>query len=195
MTQSWKMPIYRNKFFPIFLTALTVLLLPLRWIVASILAALFHECCHIGAILLCGGNILRFSLTPTGAVIETESLSGAKALFCHLAGPIGSFLFLLIAKWMPEVAVFGFLQGAFNLLPLDSLDGGQAIKDLLSLIMSPRRVKFLTLWISRITSFFLIMIGILSVFVLKVGLLPLILAITSVLKGNSAKIPCKPGAE
>ena len=45
-----------------------------------------------------------------------------------LAGPAGSFLMLLLCRVFPEAALWGTVQGLFNLLPVYPLDGGRVLR-------------------------------------------------------------------
>lgn len=121
------------KISPVFFlaAALALLILPLRWVMGALLAALIHEVCHCVAVSACGGKLLSCSLGGSGARIETVSLSPGKEALCVLAGPAGSFLALLLAEHFPEAAVCGLIQGVYNLLPLYPLDGGRALACLL----------------------------------------------------------------
>ena len=51
----------------LFVLALAVLILPLQWFVAIVLAACFHELCHYLAIRICRGKIVGVSLDVRGA--------------------------------------------------------------------------------------------------------------------------------
>lgn len=114
-----------------FLGALCLLVLPLRWGMGALLAAMVHETAHCLAVHLCGGSILSMSLGGNGAKIEAAPMSPGKSALCALAGPLGSFLVLLIAEHFPEVAVCGLIQGIYNLLPIYPLDGGRILRNLL----------------------------------------------------------------
>ena len=112
--------------FYIFL-ALLILLLPIQWWLGALLAALIHEGFHVLAILLCRGDILSVTVTGLGAKIDASPMSTGKQVFCVLAGPVGSFSCLIASECFPELALCGFVQGAYNLLPIYPLDGGRAL--------------------------------------------------------------------
>lgn len=113
------------------LWALLLLVVPLNWLLAGAVAAAFHEACHALAVLACGGRVLALKLTWAGARMEVSPLGRWQRLICSLAGPAGSILLILLAPWMPRVALCGLGQGAFNLLPIYPLDGGRAMVSLI----------------------------------------------------------------
>lgn len=114
-----------------FLAAMSLYVLPFRWIAGTVLAALFHELCHCVAVYICGGQVISFSLGAGGAGIETSPLFPGREALCALAGPLGSFSLLLISEYFPEAALCGLVQGAYNILPLYPMDGGRILKCLL----------------------------------------------------------------
>lgn len=117
-----------------FFAAFLLFLVPLRWLMASWLAAGVHELCHAAAITLCGSRIWEMKIGIYGAKLETEPMSPGMELICALAGPAGSFLMVLFMNLYPEAALCGILHGMFNLLPLYPLDGGRALRCLFNLI-------------------------------------------------------------
>lgn len=137
--------------------AVLLLLLPLQWVIAVLLAAFFHELCHCVAILLCGGSIDSVTISGRGAVIETEPMSAFKEGICALVGPLGSFLLLLFAKWMPRTAICGMVHGFYNLMPLFPMDGGRVLRGLIYGAFSPPVAQRVFVWSQRIVAFLLIL--------------------------------------
>lgn len=116
------------------LAALGILLLPLNWILAGLIAAGVHELCHLLAVVAMGGRIWEFRLCAGGAVMEATPMSTGRELLCVLAGPVGGILPVLFFRYIPRVAVCAVLQSAFNLLPVYPLDGGRAAGCLVELL-------------------------------------------------------------
>lgn len=111
-----------------YLWALLVLVLPLSWLLAAVAAAGVHELCHWAAVRMLGGRVDALRLGALGASMEAELPGAGKQALAILAGPGGSLALLAFAKQCPRLAVWGLVQGLFNLLPLRGLDGGRALQ-------------------------------------------------------------------
>ena len=157
------------------LFAALILMLPLQWVGAVLLAMLVHELCHAVMILLVGGNIHSLYIGSRGMVLEADSLSGVKESICALAGPVGSLLLLLFVRHLPRTAVCGAIHGIFNLLPLFPLDGGRVLLGLLQTLLSPLAAKSIFVWIQRIALGGLLLLT--AILVIKIGILPLLAVI------------------
>ncbi len=155
--------------------ALMLLVLPLRWILAAILAAMFHEACHWLAVRLCGGKLQTFYLGCSGAVMKIDSMSRGKVLFCTLAGPLGGLVLLLLARWLPRTAVCAAFHSAYNLLPIFPLDGGRALR-YLSEMLCPRQATRVCKTVSIVTLVFLSVFAVYGSIWLELGFTPLFLA-------------------
>ena len=131
--RSWLMGL-RNKlsvkltFSGFLFCALLILILPLRWLIASVFAAVFHEICHIAAVKLCGKKVEHIWLCDNGLTMETPDLLPWQELVCSMAGPAGSLFVLGFARRFPVLGICALVQGVFNLLPIYPLDGGRALK-------------------------------------------------------------------
>lgn len=115
-----------SPFLPFFL-AMLLLTLPLRWLLASVFAAAFHELCHVLGVILSGGTVQGFSLSVGGAVIHARVPGRFRELASIAAGPLGSLSLFFLFRFWPEAAICGFLQGICNLLPLPWTDGGRLL--------------------------------------------------------------------
>lgn len=146
-----------------------MLLLPLRWVLAWIVAVAVHEFGHYLALKLCRVPVYAIEIAPTGVKMVTGELRGREALLCALAGPIFGLSLTLFAKFIPCTAFCAFLQGMFNLLPIYPLDGGRALRAVLQKICrNPGRVE------TGVAVIFAIGLVILGLYV-KIGIIPLII--------------------
>lgn len=106
---------------------LYLLLLPLQWVLAILTAAAVHEMGHLVALWLTDTPVLRITLRPWGACIESAPMTKGENILCSLAGPIAGGILVLFYPAVPRIAVCAAVQTAFNLLPVYPLDGGQAL--------------------------------------------------------------------
>ena len=169
--------------------ALALLVLPIWWVFAAVLAAMWHEACHYLALRLCGGQALSLRAGFSGAVMEVQFSGPHQELICSLAGPLGSFSLLLFAKWLPRVAICAGFQGMYNLLPIYPLDGGRAIRCLAEVFFPLDLSCRICLWMERICLFGLIFVSLYGCLVLHLGFAPLLVGAMMICR---IKRPCKP---
>lgn len=112
-----------------------LLLLPLRWVLAWLLAVTIHETGHYLALRLCRIPIYALRLTPIGITMHTGALQGRDTVLCALAGPLFALLFTVLSPVLPCTAVCALFQSLFNLLPVYPLDGGRALRAMLSKLL------------------------------------------------------------
>ena len=174
-----------------FAIAILLLVLPFRWVFAMAIAALVHELFHLLALYLCKEMPLNASIYAGVAMIRIPEMSRKKELFCSLAGPIGSMLLLFFAPWIPRIAICAALQSSYNLLPIYPLDGGRALSCLLSMVLPPPKAKTVLQYFEDGVLVAVLLLGAYGSFVLELGLLPLIVAITLYFRTKSGKILAK----
>ena len=163
--------------------AMCLLLLPVEWVLAWAVAALFHELCHMGMILLCRRGVVSIRIGAFGAVIETEPMPRYQEFFCTLAGPLGGLVLVMLSRWMPRVAICAFVQTLYNLLPVYPLDGGRALRCVFcSRPKMEAVIKYMIL--SLIAA-----MGLAGTILLHLGPLPVVLAGIFLLR--NVKSPCK----
>ena len=132
----------------LYLLAILLLTIPLRWIAASSLAGAFHELGHFAAVQLLDGHVSAVDFTLHGARMHVTPLCQRKQLFCLLAGPAASFFLMLLWPIFPRVALCGLAQGVYNLLPFGNQDGAQALRCLRGLFLT-RKEKLLAKRVDR----------------------------------------------
>ena len=108
-----------------------LLLVPIPWVCSWVIAAAVHELFHILAVYLSGEKVLAVKFDFGGAVIRSTVNPGLRSFVCFLAGPIGGLLLLFLIHKFPRIALCGLIQSAYNFLPIQPLDGGNALKSLL----------------------------------------------------------------
>ena len=109
-------------------------------------AAILHELGHFIVLRLCGAPVRGIRLGTLGAVMEADRsrLSYGTELLALLAGPLTNLLcaaaLTVPARTLPGLyAAAGthLALGAFNLLPIRPLDGGQALELLVAWCFGP----------------------------------------------------------
>lgn len=123
--------------------------------------------------------------------METDALTTLESVLCSFAGPAASGILILLHGFFPQLAICGFLQGIYNLLPIYPLDGGQILRTIMLSLFDIRfadKIISVVEWTLLILSF---MISIYASVILKLGLVPITLWILFLVKYQKIKIPCK----
>lgn len=108
----------------------------------GLLACAVHELGHVAAALAFGGWVERLSLTAVGAELAFSyraPLAYWQDSLVALAGPavnlVAGGLFWALGRHLPAALSLGV--GAFNLLPIQPLDGGRVVYGLLAERLDP----------------------------------------------------------
>lgn len=170
--------------------ALMLMVVPLRWVLALATAAVFHEICHAAALKVCGIRIFGIRISMGGAEISTEPMTTGEEIICALAGPAGSLALLLLLRITPLIALFGLIQGLYNLLPVMPLDGGRVVRGIL-VWLCPERAESLMRFLHWIVTGQLILSGVAAILVLNRGYTAAAVLFFLAVKFLPGKIPCK----
>lgn len=171
--------------------AIALLLLPLPWLCAWLLASAVHELCHYLALRCCGCRVSAIHISLKGTFMETDRLSLGNEAFCAYAGPVGAAVLLLFAKQLPRTAVCVLMQSAYNLIPVFPLDGGRGLGCLLKRQFGEETGKRIFSIIEAFTLLLIFLLAAYSVIKLGLGLLPAAIAVIFVVRHKRINIPCK----
>ena len=166
--------------------ALMILLLPLRWLIATLMASIIHETGHCVAVLLCKGRVSQIRLGFFHSVMEVEPLPLWQEFLCISAGPAAGLLPLLLSRWYPLTAVCGFVQTVYNLLPIYPLDGGRLVRCLAKLLNLTQRQLY-----ALETVFIFILLILIIILGVKLGFYAFLGGCLLLVRAISGKIPCK----
>ena len=122
--------------------------------VHCLLASAIHEGGHFLTMLCCGDRPRRLVFDGFGVRVERETgnrLSYTAAAAVSLSGPFTNLLcaaMLCIFGGLTEGVLVHMIIGGFHLLPISSLDGGEALYSLLCCRMTEEKAHRVLLWLS-----------------------------------------------
>ncbi len=157
--------------------ALMLLLVPLKWLLAALIAAAFHELCHYLAIRQCSGKWQSLKLYSFAAHLPLPQMSRGREVLCALAGPVGGLSLLLLVRWMPRLALCAGLQSIYNLLPIYPLDGGRALQSGLLLFLPPPAAAAACRFLEILCKAAICLLALYGCFCLHLGIFPLLMAL------------------
>ena len=168
-----------------------LLVLPIHWVIAWFTAVLIHEAGHLLALKLLHVSIQRITLGLNGARIETGYISSQSEIISALAGPAAGLCCLLVSRIVPLLAMFGFFQSIYNLLPIPEFDGGRVLRAVLYRILPQHKADYINQLILIILSVSLVIAGVYFWYVYNLGPVVLMICIFPIIKSGLIKIPCK----
>ena len=171
--------------------ACLLMVIPLDWLISALFAAAIHEASHIIVLLLLGGKVKTFQISPGGCVLESSGLGIWQSVCSILAGPAGSLMLLQFSATAPKIAICGMVQGLYNLLPLFPLDGGRILQFILYRFL-PMKADWILLLTGRVVCSAILFVCIYASRVFRFGVFPVILILLWILRWFPRKIPCKP---
>lgn len=171
--------------------AAAALLLPIDWIAAWITAAVAHEFFHYIALKVCRCRISHIQIGANGTLMNAGTMSYGKEAFCAIAGPLGGFVLLLAARWLPKVAICGFVQSTYNLIPIYPMDGGRVLFSLLRKWCAVTIADGICKWTERIIICLLSFTCLYLAFAVSLGPIPVIWMAFLIFKNKFINSPCK----
>ena len=168
-----------------------LLLFPIGWLFAWFSAATIHELGHMIALRIFRIPITGMKISLNGAYIETGYIPPNQEWLCALAGPILGLSCLMLTSLFPLVAIFGFVQTVYNLLPFPNYDGGRAVYILLEMCFPTSVATKVYKVIIFISSVILVMFGFYLWISLGLGVMCMLICLLPVIKSYKIKTPCK----
>lgn len=118
--------------------AISVILIPIKWVLCWLIAQFFHELFHIAALKISKYNITSVRIGINGIVINGDFNERIPMIFCALAGPCAGIILFSFFGNHSSLGLCGLCQSAFNLLPVFPLDGGRALMILCIRLVGPQ---------------------------------------------------------
>ena len=171
--------------------AAAILIVPIQWIAAWLLALFVHELFHYMALKVCGTVVSSVRLSINGIVMDTQQLSYGREAVCAYAGPLGALILVLFAKYMPRTSICTIILSAYNLLPLFPLDGGRGMACLLKIILPERSAGKVMFCIENGVLALIVVLMCYAVLKLNLGVFPAFVTITILSRSKRINIPCK----
>lgn len=168
--------------------AFLLLLVPLNWLLSVAVSVVIHELCHMAAIRCFGIRIYSIRIGVGGVLISTQPMNLWQELICSLAGPMGGFLLLLLARWVPMIALCSGFHTLYNLLPVYPQDGGRALRCGARLLFPEQWANSLCCLVEYACFLGVGALGIYGTFILKAGAFPLLFAILFLYRSHRMKI-------
>ena len=152
-----------------------IMVVPWNWLGACVISMMVHECAHGGAVRLCGGTVSSIRIGPSGMVMDVTGLSLGRELICAMAGPAGSLLLFLLARWIPRTALCAAVHLLYNLLPMYPLDGGRVLRCTAELCFSQDTAYKIYHVSETLVMTLIVVLGFAAAFLWKLGFVPMLL--------------------
>ena len=114
--------------------AAAVVLIPLKWLAAMLLASGIHELGHLLMLYALKIPVQHISIGLSGAQIRAGGMTAMQEFCCACAGPAAGALLLCCGSFYPELAICAFVQSIYNLVPILPFDGGRMLRCLVNMI-------------------------------------------------------------
>lgn len=106
---------------------------PLGVLLPFFILSVLHELGHIAALSAFGVGLRRIRLGAFGTVLETGPMRPTAELVCALSGPaVNIICCFALLRVSAGLAVLSLALGCYNLFPVYPLDGGRALRAVLT---------------------------------------------------------------
>lgn len=165
-----------------------LLVVPIRFLIAWLLAATIHEIGHFLALYFLRIRIEFIHIGIDGAIISVDNCDRCSELISALAGPLLGCLLILLAQLWPCIALCAAIQTLYNLLPIPGHDGDRVLASMLYLIIPSKA----SLWIKTYRILFgFLFVSIIAYISYAYQNIYIALVFAGVILGKVVKIPCK----
>lgn len=168
-----------------------LLIVPVRWLIAWLLATVVHELFHLITMMILRVPIYEIQISISGVRIQTGYMSWWKELICTLAGPLGAFALMLFSRYFPYMAICATIQSVFNLLPIYPFDGGRAIKCVTEKLIGEYYALKVLLIVKAITLVLFVVFSVWLALYTDIGVFSIILCSLLLIRTNIINRPCK----
>ncbi len=151
----------------------------------TLIASLIHELGHLLVIIYFGGRVdgIRLKAFAAEIKINERQFSYKKESLISLAGPIMNLFsgcISIIFTGVNTFAVASLLLGFFHLMPVDGMDGGNAIK---ALVLENGRGMLMLKMISAVFTFLLFIFGIYIFIITRFNFSCIVMALLLIFEG------------
>lgn len=136
--------------------------------ICGIVSAILHEFGHLIAMMIIPEQIpVEVSITPFGMRIKNNPVAEfmhGRIIVLAAGSAVNLALAVIFMPIIPRFSAMNFILGAINLLPVDTLDGGGIIKNLLCQRFSEKISEYILTIISIVILTVLAFIGVYILF-------------------------------
>lgn len=168
-------------------------------VILSFLWIIVHELCHFLVATMLGVKVDEFKIHPLGTAIQLQSideLSHKEELLIFSVGPLVNLILALIFFFISKICSLEVIYlcfeinltlGIFNLIPAMPLDGSKILKSILSIKMLYKKSHNITVYISFIFSGIFIALFFFSVYLHKINICFILVAIMIAIESYKEK--------